>query len=89
MNYINKGVPCQHVKDEEKLKRNLDRNRPVAVLTKIEPSSRMYRKGIRWTQSIEIRGKLRFVSYMVIMLEMKKIKMTIAGTWSHHYEQKE
>ena len=68
MNYINKGVPCQHVKDEEKLKRNLDRNRPVAVLTKIEPSSRMYRKGIRWTQSIEIRGKLRYVSYMVAMI---------------------
>ena len=35
MNHINKGVPCQHLKDEERLKRNLDRNRPVAVLTKI------------------------------------------------------
>ena len=62
------GVPCQHLKDEEKLKRSLDRSKPVAVLTKIEPSSHMYRKGIRWTQSIEIRGKLRYVSYMVAML---------------------
>ena len=61
------GVPCQHLKDEEKLKRSLDRSKPVAVLTKIEPSSQMYRKGIRWTQSIEIRGKLRYVSYMVAM----------------------
>ena len=71
---IIEGVPCQHVKeDEERLKRHMARNKQVAVLTKIEPSSWMYKYGVRWTQSLESFGRQANVSYMVTML--KKIVM--------------
>ena len=67
---IIEGVPCQHVKeDEERLKRQMARSKQVAVLTKIEPSSWMYKYGVRWTQSLESFGRQANVSYMVTMLK--------------------
>ena len=49
----------------------------MAVLTKIEPSSWMYKYGVRWTQSLESFGRQANVSYMVTML--KEIVMITKG----------
>ena len=60
------GAPCSHKKyDNERKKEQLDRLKPILVITKVEMGSDMYRQGFRWTQYFDFDGRQNAVTNMV------------------------
>ena len=60
------GAPCSHKKyDNERKKEQLDRLKPILVVTKVEVGSAMYRQGFRWTSYIDSNGWQKAVSHLV------------------------
>ena len=60
------GAPCSHKKyDNEKKKEQLDRLKPILVITKVDVGSDMYRQGFRWTQYINSNSWQKAPIHMV------------------------
>ena len=60
------GAPCSHKKyDNERKKEQLDRLKPILVITKVDVGSAMYRQGYRWTQYINSNGWQKSPIHMV------------------------
>ena len=60
------GAPCPHKKyDNERKKEQLDRLKPILVITEVEVGSDMYRQGYRWTQYINSNSWQKAPIHMV------------------------
>ena len=55
------------------LAEKLEREKPVMVVKKVNPGSKMYKMGIRWTSSIDILGKKTEMTYMVLLFYRSQV----------------